>query len=960
MSKRHYDDDSEDIDVRPGDIGDLFEDSELDVNETDMDVDESVETDDSTEDWNEYMVNDEPETTPIMESSEEEQPKKQESWVEHCEKQIQAAEAETPMSDETVDAIIAICSEEEPKEESKAEKVMDDFIERQDEIAKDPELSDEEILDMINKKPSEEVQAMFDKLEGDNLSEATVEEKQKTDQEIIDELLESSSSETEPAPETDADKVEDDSIDQIIEEEEQKELETPVEETSEPEIEADELDEVMDSTEETTAEIKEEENGLETEGRDGTSGENNTSGTTPEDGSSEEDDEIEVLEENTDFENVKDDSDEERLTRQESDIDRIIKGPHESIEKDEYDLNRNQHFKYRVKSIIEKFPPAKISEWLNQAKEGGESELDVLKDFYLKEFAFYNGHINFENPNAKADLWTIVAYDYFRLISCRNATAEGTYVESIGRADGMTGDGTLIENEYTRDVKERKKSLEEKYRKYKLDRTFFDISEDESECSIFEVRKSLMDEFVTSVFYRIHKEVLESDEVFDMTKVRSRIIKNEQTHAIPIIDYSTGVRCICVNTSDVNQYHMNVMAMARKIPFSFTLRHGEVMRVRVLYSDDCLSRSVSIVSMLKKLVGFRYMNKRFITTLHKNFVMAYTTEAQYVNMFEYGDPDTKDAGNSTYNKPKTNNMCVGIIVLDKKTEKDRQSMRRNQFRDDTRGNMLGGEDVSAFDYNAHFVLSARIIRNDLRLRDPSYMKNERYVEYTIVSLTESNAVVINDALPAICAAIIKEHKKRYDPGTNYAISFELDRDNFVSPSIVDMIDRRDGIELSNARRINGPTAIAHQFILPPSRLKMSGVYDFEKGRLDARSFSPFTIQHNYAERSLWQNYDINTQQGRIEFLKSRGFEDFFTPAPLTYDVLPYVLDMLETGEMCRDLINISVAMLRDKNSEDSENLLFKQRELNYLKGLDEDGKPFSKFQRFMFSVIDFFVSGGEG
>lgn len=907
MSKRHYDDDSEDMDVRPGDIDDLFENSELEVNESDMsEINDSIETD-SDEDWKDYMADEESETAPIMESSEEKQPEEQ-SWVEHAEKQ----------------------KEDDPEEKSKAEEVMDNFIENKDEIAKAGELSEEDLLAMVDHKPTAK------------------------DQEIIDMLLDESSSTTPtPAEESEIDKIEEDSIDKIIEEEEQNKVEEVTEEENVDDIDT-ELDDVMDSTDEK----EEEEDDRRTIEREEKSGRNDSEGISEETERSEEDDEIETLEENNEFQDVKDDSDEERINDK-VDVDRIIKGPHESVESDEFDLNRNQHFKDRVKEILEKFPPAKISDWLKSAKEGGEEELDILKDFYIKEYAFYNGYIDFTHPNAKADLWTIVAYDYYKLTSWKNASIEGTSVESEKRPDGLTGDGTLIENEYSRNMKERKKVLEEKYRKYKLDRTFFHISEDEEECSIFEVRKSLMDEFVSSVFYNIHKEVLTSDAVFDMSKIHANIIINEQTHTIPIIDYSTGIRCICINTSDVNQYHLNAMLISRKIKFSFKLTNGERMRVRILYSDDCTTRSVAIVSMLKKLIGFKFMNKRFITTLNRNYVMAYTTEAQYVNMFEYGDPDTNDPGNSTYNIPKMNNMCVGIIVLDKKTLKDRQSMRRNQIRDDSHGNMFGGEDVSAFDYNAHFVLSARIIKNDLRLRDPSYMKQDRYVEYTIVSITESNAVIINDAMQTICAAIINEHKKKYDPGTNYSISFELDRDNFVSPSIIDMIDCRDGIELSNARRINSPADISHQFILPPSRLKMSGVYEIEKGRLDSRFFSPYTIQHNYPERSLWQNYDIFTQQGRIEFIKSRGFEDFYIPAPIVYDIEPYVLDMLETSDLARNLIKISVAMLRDKNSDDSEQLLFKQRELNYLKGIDENGKTFGGFQKFLFSVMDYFINGGK-
>lgn len=155
--------------------------------------------------------------------------------------------------------------------------------------------------------------------------------------------------------------------------------------------------------------------------------------------------EVKILEENTEFENVKDDSDEERLASRKVDVDKIIKLQHESVEQDEYDLYRNKHFKDRVKTIIERYPPNRISEWLKIAKDGGEEELDVLKDFYLKEFAFYHEHVDFNHPNAKADLWTLVAYDYYKLTSYKNAVEQGTDVVSEIRSDGMTDDGNLIE-----------------------------------------------------------------------------------------------------------------------------------------------------------------------------------------------------------------------------------------------------------------------------------------------------------------------------------------------------------------------------------------------------------------------------------------------------------------------------------------------------------------------------------
>src|SRR5574344_346191 len=682
------------------------------------------------------------------------------------------------------------------------------------------------------------------------------------------------------------------------------------------------------------------------------------------------DDEVSVESvDNDEIANVKDDSEEvekeiKQMNAKEDEPNKFnpddIKGPEdeeaEQILSEGGDLTAfmNSSFKARVKNVYENFPEEDILGFLNKAKEGGKEELDVLKDMYIQEYTKYNQYVNFNNPIAVADLWHLVAYEYHSYSAMKNYKEHGTYVEPGALPSDANVDGrVIVEDPNIAAIKNEKKKNAEKYSQYALDHTIFDISDDEEieNSSVFEDKKTLMKDFYESPFYNIIKEVMESDNVADMTNVRCKVTINEQTSYLPVIDFNTGIRCICIDTTDTSQYHINALLMSRKVPFAWNIKKG-AMRVRMLYSDACTECQVAIIASLKKLIAYDYIKDRYKVKLNHNYVIAYTTERKYVDMFEHGDPDSKTAGCSTYVSPKASNMALGIIVLDKKSDKDRQSIRRNQFYRD-----IGNYDpnmMTTDDYNIYFILSVRIIRNDLRLRDPTYPKNERYVEYTIVQYTEHNKSIILDGFQAICACIIKEHMRNYEPGTNYAISYELDRDNLVSPAVVGMIDERDGVELSNTHRIGSPLDVSHQYILPPSRLKMDGVYPSEKGRVDIRFFSPSSIMHVYQERSLWQNYDINTMQGRIDFIMSRGFEEFIIPAPITFDVMPYACDIIETGSMIRDIQKVSIMALSDRNSDDTDNILFKQRELEYIKGLGGN-ENYGGFQKFLFTALDLLI-----
>lgn len=599
-------------------------------------------------------------------------------------------------------------------------------------------------------------------------------------------------------------------------------------------------------------------------------------------------------------------------------------------------------FKKRVAEIQSTFTENALVNYL----EGYSSKEDrkLIQEQYCFEYGRYYKYVDFKNPAAKAALWILVAGEFAELIERKKFNGE---IQPVVETSNAGDDPNNIEDENITAIKEKRRKEAAEQSKYGIDRCVWDIDDNiaEENTSIFDEQKDLFSEFKKTEFYGILTQVMESTRIADMSQVRCKVSIKESCGYYPIIDFSTGIRVICVDTEDSSQYNNHPLLFNRKLPFQFKVpKHG--IKTRIIYSDICRECAIATVFALKKLIAFDYIKPRYKINIANNYVISYTTEQMYLDMFEKGDPDSKRPGSSTYYSPKPATNFVGVVVLDKKTEKDIKSVHRNQIYKDL--NRM--PDISVDNYDPQFILSARYIRNDLRLRNPTIPANQRFVEYIITQYTECNSVIINDGIQVACACIIKEHRLNYGPGTPYSISFEFDRDNLLTPAVVRMLDNHDGFELSMIKKCQ-PLECMQTFILPPSRRKMDGVLPSEKGRLDVRYFSPQGIQSRYREqRDLWSRYDLTTQQGRNEFIKSRGFEVFISPKYMTFDIMPECLMNIENGNVIRNIQKISITALSDRNSDDTINLLNKQKEMEYYKTLDQS--ELGTFQKFLINATN--------
>lgn len=667
---------------------------------------------------------------------------------------------------------------------------------------------------------------------------------------------------------------------------------------------------------------------------------------------SEEYDEEDLELDDSDEETVVEDKKEEESTENVSELEE--KDEKQQSSSTSYKDFKREAFWRAVRETQDRYPETDLLAYIDQYKNE-DNNAEIIKEMYSNVLIEYDEFIDFNNnEDARNNAWIIVGGKFADLIERRKEMGiikSSVEVKHLGKVKDID---EIDDPNVQASMKDRKRHKEE-VEKYGIDRTVFAIASDESEedASIFEDKKAVDREFYEGPFHKILKEVMTSDRCADMSNVYMKVIINPDTSFIPVVDFSTGVRFVCIDTSDVDQYRIHALALARQIPFSFANVNPRAIKTRVLYSDMCIKRPVATIFAIKKLVAFEQWNPKHKITLQHNFAVAYTTENNYVEMFENGDPDSKNPENcvNMARKPKT--CSFGIIALDKKSERDRQAMRRKQGKKvlDYMNNNMYGDEPNRNDYNIHFVLSASVICNDRDLVNPGIPAEDRMVHYEITRYCECNSVIILDGLQTICTCIIKEHKKKYGPGTKYTIEFDYDPTELLTPGVVGLIDAHDGIELSTYKKSN-PMSITCSYIMPPSRLKMDGVFEFEKGRMDYRNFNPATLSIYYP-RELYTRYNINTIEGRAEFLRSRGFEEFWQPAVATFDIMPYALNIIEVGSFINEITHVNISTLGDRDSNDFDGLLYQQQKLEYVKNLDNSS--YSGLQKFLFGVLDFLI-----
>lgn len=353
-------------------------------------------------------------------------------------------------------------------------------------------------------------------------------------------------------------------------------------------------------------------------------------------------------------------------------------------------------------------------------------------------------------------------------------------------------------------------------------------------------------------------------EIAKRTNIPAAYTINEDTFELPVVDFQSGVRIICVDCNKVGQMKVNITLMERKIKFNYDLPKGQKYRLIYLYSD-CLTtkeRTKATIKNIIKIVNRDNFDGRRILTLAGNYTLFYTDNIPVIRSFE--------AENSSYPQGKPCSKEIGIIALRHKTGRKEEQFKftakdfMNYLNKDYRMDMKN--------HNLYMVASARYVV----MPEPA----NKTVKYLITDYCELSDSILKDGLDHIVGAIIKEHKSNNtvkDPrylGTNFAeykyqFEFEFDPSTAPSPSLEIWYDG-DGLFRIPDSFEDGQGKCYIR--VPEYRTNPTDGY-----RKDTRLFLPIPFSKMFRADIEKAGVDVTSEKNRRKFIEQLGFIEAFYP-----------------------------------------------------------------------------------
>jgi hypothetical protein len=386
-------------------------------------------------------------------------------------------------------------------------------------------------------------------------------------------------------------------------------------------------------------------------------------------------------------------------------------------------------------------------------------------------------------------------------------------------------------------------------RKWYENRVFFDASA--SNTNEFFDEESLFDIFAQSKT----GELIETVRSRTQTDVRIRI--DEDTIEIPIVDFSTGVRVICLDVDNESQLKIPLQ-IEQQVPFQFPIEraNGRNYSKVYLYSDSVNNGKQKFNATMKnlvKLVNRDYYDPQRMVTLDKNYALFYTDTKHQIKEFENL--------NSSYCMGKPMTHQIAIIAMRNTVEKHRKFTAKDVLQYINNN----GNSFEMKNYNMYVVGSARFIE----LMD----SNRVAIQYLITDYTELSASIILDGFDHIIGAILKEHQLRH-PNLNCEIHFEFDPSLIMSPSLERLYDNKDIMEIGTIGDTN--------YIRRP-QYRFSAADSF---RQDERLFTITSLSKRFPTEIAQSGFDITNGQQRAKFIEQLGFVKVYQPKIKKFMVNP--------------------------------------------------------------------------
>ena len=317
-------------------------------------------------------------------------------------------------------------------------------------------------------------------------------------------------------------------------------------------------------------------------------------------------------------------------------------------------------------------------------------------------------------------------------------------------------------------IKDEAKKVSESDKKWYSNPVVFSEDDDENFNELMD-EVDLINEFKESDLGKVIYDVCKR------TGLNAKFTISEDTFEIPVVDFESGMRVICIDCNKVGQMKVQLAIMERQVEFGYPLPKGTKYGLAYLYSD-CLTskeRTKATIKNLIKIVNKEKFDGRRIINLAGNYTLFYTDSIPVIRSFE--------AENSSYPQGKPCTKEIGIIALRHRSGKHEEFTAK-----DFMNYLNKNYKMDMKNHNLYMVATARYIVKP----DPM----SKTVKYQITDYSELADSILMDGFDHIIGAIIKEHKLNNtvkDPrflGTDfsqykYQFEYEFDPSTLPSPSL---------------------------------------------------------------------------------------------------------------------------------------------------------------------------------
>ena len=403
-------------------------------------------------------------------------------------------------------------------------------------------------------------------------------------------------------------------------------------------------------------------------------------------------------------------------------------------------------------------------------------------------------------------------------------------------------------------IKDETKKVSESDKKWYSNPVVFSEDDDENFNELMD-EVDLINEFKESDLGKVIYDVCKR------TGLNAKFTISEDTFEIPVVDFESGMRVICIDCNKVGQMKVQLAIMERQVEFGYPLPKGTKYGLAYLYSD-CLTskeRTKATIKNLIKIVNKEKFDGRRIINLAGNYTLFYTDSIPVIRSFE--------AENSSYPQGKPCTKEIGIIALRHRSGKHEEFTAK-----DFMNYLNKNYKMDMKNHNLYMVATARYIVKP----DPM----SKTVKYQITDYSELADSILMDGFDHIIGAIIKEHKLNNtvkDPrflGTDfsqykYQFEYEFDPSTLPSPSLEIWWDNENFFKTFDSFEDGQGKCFIR---VPEYRTNSTDGY-----RKDPRLFLPIPFSKLFKADIEKSGVNVLNDNARRKFIEQLGFVESYYP-----------------------------------------------------------------------------------